>query len=243
MAITLPTVLVQGNSVTVASSQATGSFTMPVGGLVLACWSIHTAGTLSNPTLTDNVGGTWVNYTDGSAVANSVIVAGSSRAKVFRCAVFGTGTATLTLDCAGVNHDGWTWHILHFPDAANQNATQIVNTTGTDNAPIANLAAMQGASGTFGYVGSSTGTLAVGAGFTASGVAQSPAVALRSMAECQTGNDTSVDFVATATPTWRMFGIEISPTSTGGLGVGLGSRRSAMPRLRRPAATWGGSHG
>ena len=56
--------------------------------------------------------------------------------------------------------------------------------------------------------------------------------------------DASPNYTLAGAALWGCGAFEVAiAQATGGLGVGLGSRRSAMPRLRRPAATWGGSHG
>lgn len=244
MAITLPTTLEQNSSISVATSQATAAFTMPTTGMVLACWGIRTSVTLSNPTLTDNIGGTWGNFTDGTNVANSVIVAGSARIKVFRCTAMVAGTATLTLDCGANSHLGWTWHILHYPDCLNQNAIQIVPGTGSGTALLSTLAAMQAANGTLGFGGnvSATGSMTVGAGFTGSGASQrASATGICTMAEAQTGNDTTVDMTGPTSVSWSMLAAEVAPNLGGGLGLGLASRRLGGARFRRPAALLGGA--
>lgn len=209
MSITLPTQLIKSFSTSSGTSQATGSFTMPSSGLTLAVWGIRTSGTLSNPTLTDNVGGTWVPYTDGTHAANLVIQTSVDRIKVFRCSVYGSGTATLTLDCGANNHNQWTWHVLHYPDAANQNALQIVPATGTGLSLLATLAAMQASSGTAGFGGAEGGTLSVGSGFT--GAAQGTGTSLSTIAECNTGNDTTVDASNGSNVRWGMIAAELAP--------------------------------
>ena len=246
MAITLPTVLTENQSNVAGSSKATGSFAMPSTGMVLAVWSIRVnAGTLSNPTLTDNVGGTWVNYSDGTNNANSVIQSNVARIKVFRCSSFGSGTATLTLDCAGNSHDGFIWHILHYPDCLNQNAIQVVVGTGTSSALLSTLAAEQAANGTIGFGGhlSGTGAPTVGSGFTISGTAfKVTGVNLASIAEANTGNDTTVDATGSGSAAWSMIGAEVAPI-TNATGLGADTVRSQFRTYcavnRRTAATAG----
>lgn len=228
MAITLPTVLEQGSSTSVATTQATGAFTMPTSGLVLAVWTIKTATTLpNNPTLSDNVGGTWAGYTDGTTAANVVIQTNIARIRVFRCTVKGSGSATLTLDALGNNQLGWTWHILHYPDAADQNAIQIATGTGTSTALLATLAAEQSNSGTAGFGGNvSTALSTAGTGFTISGAAQQPtAINLTSIAEARTGTDTTVDATGGSSVLWAMIGAELAPA-----GYPAGLRTGKIPR-------------
>lgn len=233
MSITLPTVLAQGSSAVAGTTQATASFTMPTTGMVLACWGIRTAGTLSNPTLTDDVGGTWGNYTDGTNVANSTIDAGIARIKVFRCTSMVAGTATLTLSCGANSHTGFTWHVLHYPDCLNQNAIQVVIGTGTGTAMLSTLAAMQAANGTLGFGGnvSVAGISTVGAGFTASGAGQKPtAIQVTTLCEAQTGNDTGVDMTGASSVRWSMIAAEVAATA--GTVVGTSTRLRSARRRR-----------